>query len=109
MVESKNEWNLLPCPFCGGRPELRVFPHPMNDIYNQVVIQCTKCHAKSNVCVDGRNLKGVETMTSQAVEKVVFQWNRRYQTKDIVGKLNVIDKNLSGVSFIVKEISKDVE
>lgn len=46
MNKKKSSWSLLSCPFCGGRPELRIAPHPMNDSFNQILISCTKCGAR---------------------------------------------------------------
>ena len=58
--------DLLPCPFCGGEPELiecDVPPYEGGD-----VIQCKRCQASSNVTFscgeDGR-------------PKVISAWNRR--------------------------------
>lgn len=51
-----NEYNLLPCPFCGGKAELK----KGNGIFRYV--QCCKCEASS--CVD-------------KPEIAVESWNKR--------------------------------
>lgn len=77
MTKMKNSWNLLSCPFCGGRPELIVSPHFMNNSYNQVRIECTKCHVTTKPYMDGSDINGHIISTSDAIKKIVDVWNRR--------------------------------
>lgn len=71
------KWSLLPCPFCGGRPELKIFPHPSNKLYNKVEIKCTNCLAQGRTFMDGERMTGGKVEISEAIEAAVSFWNRR--------------------------------
>ena len=59
-------YELLPCPFCGGREYLFV--------QNGVRVICPKCDASSKILVDGRGPRGI---TGNATKAVVRAWNTR--------------------------------
>lgn len=104
MNKKKSSWSLLSCPFCGGRPELRIAPHPMNDSFNQILISCTKCGARSCTKLDGKDIKGRVTETSEAVENVVSSWNKRADIKDLFEKIYEVEDKISTSSRIINEM-----
>lgn len=55
------EKQLKPCPFCGGKPEIRD-----TYCYHAFAIHCTKCSA------------GIGNVGTDTLEKAVKLWNRRY-------------------------------
>lgn len=70
-------WSMLPCPFCGGKPELRVAPNPLNDSHNNIIIRCPKCNTVQGPRTDGIDIYGHTIETSEVLEKVVSLWNKR--------------------------------
>lgn len=60
------EFNLKPCPFCGGEAKLYVS--------DGVSVKCPKCRAQSRIETDYYN--GFE-IRSGATNRVIDAWNRR--------------------------------
>lgn len=74
---------LKPCPFCGGRAELKPGKLYADDV---VFVKCTKCHARTNFVwinhpsldiTTGMLKEGERYTEQQAKKKAIEAWNRR--------------------------------
>lgn len=74
------ETELKPCPFCGGKAEIR---GQALYVTNSVCIHCTECKARSKIfpcnCryVYFRGEKNVYISKEQATNMAIELWNRR--------------------------------
>lgn len=104
---SKKTWNLLSCPFCGGRPELKVFPYPSDKSRSKVEIKCTNCLAQGRTFMDGERMTGGKVEVSEAVEAAVFLWNRREDNQVSTQRRKALNNAFSLISK-AKDILEDV-
>ncbi len=70
------------CPFCGGKAELKVIPHPIRD--NELVarVSCPDCHCSGNTYMTGKTMDfkgepGKCITLAEAKEKAAAAWNKR--------------------------------
>lgn len=61
-----NDFELKPCPFCGGKAVLHVD--------SGVCVVCTECESRTIALCDGR---GSGKYTGGAVKSVIEKWNKR--------------------------------
>lgn len=68
-----SEFELNPCPFCGGKPELK---HIGNEYTKKRVIEinCTKCHAKRTDASIRFGMDWLENAAKEAWNKRVDSW-----------------------------------
>jgi Lar family restriction alleviation protein len=68
-MEAKNPQGLLPCPFCGGSPEII---QQGNDFTKKrrITIRCSKCRVERS---DAAMRNGIDWLEKAAIEN----WNQR--------------------------------
>lgn len=73
---------LKPCPFCGGKVELReiaIVPSESREFTVSYKIRCPKCNIKFVFESRFRIEKGQQVITQNGYEKCVEAWNRRVE------------------------------
>lgn len=65
----KRKKGLLPCPFCGGEPELFILSHDRDEDVNYYDIECQQCGAMM--------LTPKDHMLSEDKNKLIKMWNKR--------------------------------
>ena len=95
---------LLPCPFCGGKAELRQFINKFTR-ENKIYIQCTECDFKTEE-LDGdiafedafEDTMKVGRMFINPLEFLVTKWNTRKPMQEVIDKLSEKSKFIDCIS-----------
>lgn len=78
MVQ-KIETYLEPCPFCGGKAELLLADHPIDDRRHLARVQCPVCASSAVGVCDGPYMFPPDKVVTleEALKLAAAAWNRR--------------------------------
>lgn len=78
MTQTIETEHLARCPFCGGKAELRVADHPIDENRKVAKVVCLQCNACTSGFSTGKDFfTGKETTLDEVVKKAAGTWNRR--------------------------------